>query len=123
MERPDGITVGPVRRDEGAQNHQAGVLEESADLTDASDVLRAVLGGEPEVPVQAEPHVVAVQHVGGHAPGHEGLLHGEGQGRLAGARQPGEPDRPPGVAEKGRPVRRDDPTLGPHDVPRDRRQR
>lgn len=61
-------------------------------LSDTADVLVPVLFGEPEVLVQAEAHIVAVQSVAGQALLEEVLLEGGGDGRLARGGQTGEPD-------------------------------
>ena len=44
VHRPDGIPVGRIRRDERGERDQAGILEQSTDLADPPDVLRAIIG-------------------------------------------------------------------------------
>ena len=70
---------------------QAGVDEQRRHLADAADVLVAAGLGEIEILVEAVAHVVAVQQVAVMAALHQRLFERIGDGRLARARQPGEP--------------------------------
>lgn len=67
-------------------------------LSNAADVLVAVLLREAQVLVQAEAHVVAVEPVRGQAEVQQVLLEGRGDGRLARRRQAREPDGEPPLA-------------------------
>ncbi len=80
---------GEMKRD---QHDQAGVDHQLGDLGDAADVLDPVVVGEAQVLVEAVADVVAVEQVGVAAVGVQPLLHQVGDGRLARAREAGEPD-------------------------------
>ena len=97
------VAAGPVRADERDDGHDAGVGEQPGDLAGPADVLVAVGGGEAEVGVEAVAQVVPVEPVGRASRGHQQPLERDGHGRLARARQAGQPhggaerraDRPP----------------------------
>lgn len=55
------VTVGRVRRDEGAQHDRALFEEQPGNLADTADVLLAVGRAEAEVAVQAVAQHVAIQ--------------------------------------------------------------
>ncbi len=74
-----------------AQRHRAGFHHQLRHLADAADVLHAVGVGEAEVLVQPVADVVAVEHHGVDAARVELGLDHVGDGRLAGAREAGEP--------------------------------
>jgi len=61
-------------------------------LSDTSDVLLSVLGGEAKVLVQAEADVVAIESVGLETKVEEVLLESNGDGGLARGRETSEPD-------------------------------
>lgn len=75
------------RRDEAGDANQPGVGKQSGHLGDAADVLLAVFGGEAQIPVQAVADVVSVQRVARDGVGHQVLLQGEADRRLAGTGQ------------------------------------
>jgi hypothetical protein len=52
-ETPDHVTLGPVRRYEGAKNYQAALNHKLGDFTNASDVFHAIRLGETEVLIEA----------------------------------------------------------------------
>ena len=112
------IAVGAVRRDEGRQRHDAGVGEELRDLADAADVLGAVLGREAEILVEPVADVVAVEDVGADAALDGALLELDRDRRLAGAREPREPDGAALVAVQLLAVLARDRALVPDDVRR-----
>ena len=84
--------LGAERRDERHQHDEPGVDHEPGHLGDPADVLDPVGVGEAEVVVEAVAHVVAVEQVGVAPELVELLLDEVGDGRLAGAREAGEPD-------------------------------
>ena len=86
------VALGAIGRDERAQHDQSALHHELGDLADAADVLDAVGFGEAEIAVQAVAHIVAVENHGVMAAGMQPLLDEVGDGRLAGAGKPGEPD-------------------------------
>lgn len=86
------VAVSPVRRDEGGDGNGGRVGKELGDLTNAADVLVAVLLGEAQVLVQTEAHVVAIETVGGQPQVEEMLLEGGSDGGLARGGEAGEPD-------------------------------
>ena len=57
------VAARPVRADHRHESDDAGIGEQPGDLADPADVLVAVLGGEPEIAVDAEPQVVTVEEV------------------------------------------------------------
>ena len=61
------VAVGPVRRHERDQRDDAAAAEEAGHFAHAPHGLGAVAGREPEVAVEAGPHVVAVQVLGRNA--------------------------------------------------------
>ncbi len=61
-------------------------------LSNATDVLIAILLGESQVLVQPEAHIVTVEPVGGEADMEQVLFKCSCDGRLARGREPGEPD-------------------------------
>ena len=63
VQRPNRVPVGLVRRDEGREYDQPGVLKEATNLPDAPDVLGAVFGRETEITVETEADIVSVEHV------------------------------------------------------------
>src|SRR5207302_1787790 len=75
-----------------ADDH-ARIGEQPRHLPDAPHVLRARLGCEAEVGVEAVAEVVAVEQVGGSARFEQQALARGGDGRLARPGEPGEPDR------------------------------
>ena len=64
VQRPHQVAVGPVRADQRHEGDDAGVGQQAGHVPDPADVLGPVGGGEPEVAVEAEAEVVAVEHVG-----------------------------------------------------------
>lgn len=86
------LAVGPVGADEGGQGDGGAVGEQLGDLSNAADVLVAVLLAEAQVLVQTEAHVVAVQTVRRHAQVQQVLLQRCRHRRLARRRQACEPD-------------------------------
>lgn len=84
VKRTSHIPILSVRGDERGDRDGVGVREELGDLRDAADVLVAVRLAEPEVLVQAEADVVAVEAVGGDAAVAEELvLEFDGDGGFA----------------------------------------
>ena len=75
LDLPVAVAVGDVGRDEGRQVDDAGLSEELGHLADAADVLVPVLGAEPEIAVQPETDVVAVEHIAVLAAIGEDLIH------------------------------------------------
>jgi MFS family permease len=84
--------LGAEGRDEGDEHDQAGIGDQLRHLGDAADVLDAVGVGEAEVAVEAVADIVAVEDVGVAAHRVQLLLDEVGDGRLARARQAGEPE-------------------------------
>ena len=74
------------------QHDQPRVDHQPGHFRDAADVLHAVVVGEAEILVEAVAHVVAVEQVGVLAQRQQALLDEVGDGRLARARQAGEPE-------------------------------
>lgn len=66
--------------------------DDGAYLSNPPDVLLAILGREPQVLVQPETHIVAVEPVGLQAELEQVLLEGRRDGRFARRREAGEPD-------------------------------
>ena len=84
--------LGPEGRDEGDDDDQPGIGHQLRHFGDAADVLDAVLVGEAEVAVEPVADIVAVEDVGVAARRVQLLFQQVGDGRLAGARQAGEPE-------------------------------
>ena len=73
------------------QHDQPGIGHQPGDFADAADVLDPVGLGEAEIVVEAVADIVAVEQIGVPALGQQLLLDQIGDGRLAGAGKPGEP--------------------------------
>ena len=73
------------------EHDQAGVRHQPRDLADAADILDSVGLGEAEVAVEAVTDIVAIEQKGMPSARREPLLDEVGDGRLARARQAGEP--------------------------------
>ena len=78
--------------------HVHDPIRHVAYLCDAPDVLVAVLLREPQILVQAEPHIVAVQPVRGQSQVQQVLLQRRSHCRLARGGQAREPDGEPALA-------------------------
>src|SRR5215472_10535749 len=83
--------LGAERRDERYQYDEPRIDHEARDLRHAADVLDAILRGEPQILVETVAHVVAVEEVSMAAERRQLLLDAIRDGRLAGAREPREP--------------------------------
>ena len=91
MQIPRNLAIGPVRRDKARDGDHTAVGEELGNLGYPPDVLVAVRFGEPEVFVQPEADVVAVETVGGDAEVQKVLFESDRDGRFAGGGKPGKP--------------------------------
>jgi len=112
MRPPDPGPVGGVRADQRRDGDDPRFGQDPGDLPGAADALGPVGRREAEVGVEAEPELVAVEHVGRPAHGDEATADLERDGGLAGRGEPGEPH---GQAPAGLVQRVDAPTvaLGP----------
>src|SRR3546814_14750485 len=59
----DFVTVGAVRRDKARQHDHTGVDKQLRNFTDTTNVLGAIFSREPEILVDAEANVVAVEAI------------------------------------------------------------
>lgn len=75
------------RRDKTGDADQPGIGEQFGHLSDSTDVLLAVQGGEAQVLVEAVANVVSVQRVAGDGVGQQVLLQSKTNGGLASTRQ------------------------------------
>src|SRR3546814_6492079 len=57
------VTVGAVRRDKARQHDHTGVDKQLRNFTDTTNVLGAIFSREPEILVDAEANVVAVEAI------------------------------------------------------------
>ena len=87
-------------------------------LTDTADILRPVLRGEPQVPVDTHTDIFAVQPVAQFSAFVKGCLKRDGYGALAAARQAGKPERRAFLPHKPVPVLTGDVSFMPVDVGR-----
>lgn len=89
------VAVRPVRADEASDGEGGRVGEQLGYLGDAPDVLLAVLGREPQVLVQPEPDIVAVQSIRCLVVrlAQQCLLQRHRDGRFAARGEPRQPDR------------------------------
>lgn len=93
VQLPCRIPIPTVGRNKRRNGHRVAVRKELRDLGDPTDILVAVLLGEAQVLVEAEPHVVAVEPVCGRpAAGEQLVLELDGDGGFAGRGEPCEPD-------------------------------
>lgn len=86
------IAIAAERGYEGRNDDQAGIGHELAHLTNSTNVLASILGGETKIAAQAMSHIIAIEHVGVTALGNEPFLNTMREGGFSGARKPGQPD-------------------------------
>jgi hypothetical protein len=98
------------------QHHHAGIEKQLGHFADAADVLLTVGIGEAQVGAEAMAHVVAIEHITGQPLLKQGRIDGIGQGALAGAAQPREPEDGAAVAPLVRPGRPGHGGVVPDDV-------
>lgn len=116
VEGSDGVAVGAVRADEGGEGDDAGIGEEPGDLAYAADVFGAVVGGEPQVLIEAVADVVAVETVGEVAFADQQFLEQYGDGGFAAGGEAGEPEGDALLVEKALAVGTGDLAVVPGDV-------
>lgn len=93
--------VGAVRRDEGRDDDQAGIVHQAGDFGDAPDVLAALGWRKAEVAVQAPAQFVAVEYAARMATIVQFAFERSGQRRLAGATEARQPERQGLLTEPG----------------------
>src|SRR6185437_3285856 len=92
MRGADPLAIGEVWRDEGGDDDEARAGHQCGDFADATDVLDAVRRREAEIGIEAIAHIVAIEH--GHlvALAEEDAFELDGERRLPGAGETGQPD-------------------------------
>ena len=110
------IAVGSVGRDEGRQHNETSVLKKPAHLSNAADVLGAVLWRKAQIVVEPKADVVTVQHVARYASIDEGAFDRKCQRRLPRPGKAGEPHRAGAVPIQSRSILAADVAFGPHNV-------
>src|SRR5690606_19161562 len=91
-ERARHLPLALEGRDEGDEGDQPGIDHQPRRFTDAADILDPVRIGEAKILVEAVADVIAVEQIGMLAERMQLLLDEVGNRRLAGAREPREPE-------------------------------